>query len=196
MANLKRLKASILAAAVTTLAALAPQSAPAAMYDVDTMGMHAFVQFKVLHLGYSVLVGRFNQFSGSFEWDKSNPSAAKVDVTIQTASLDSNHAERDKHLRSADYLNVEKFPTATFKSTSYSGDAMTGKLKGDLTLNGVTKPIEIALKHIGEGNDPWGGYRAGFQGTVTLNSADFGYTQRGFPSSIDMELYLEGVQRK
>ena len=173
------------------------RGAVAAEYEIDIVGMHAAIQFRIIHLGYSVLTGRFNDFGGSFTWDKDNPGASSVNVTIQTASLDSNHAERDKHLREADFLDVEKYPEATFKSTSYNGDASAGKLDGILTLHGVSKPITIDIEFIGEGDDPWGGYRAGFEGNVTLRRSDFGMMYDLGPRSDEMELdlYIEGVRK-
>ncbi len=105
-----------------TLAALALGSAlftagqaMAADYKIDKEGQHAFIEFRIKHLGYSWLYGRFNDFDGSFTFDEKNPSADKVKVTINTNSVDTNHAERDKHLRSGDFLNVSKNPTATFE---------------------------------------------------------------------------------
>ncbi len=173
------------------------RGAVAAEYEIDIEGMHAAIQFRIIHLGYSVLTGRFNDFGGSFTWDKDNPGASSVNVTIQTASLDSNHAERDKHLREADFLDVEKYPEATFKSTSYNGDASAGELDGILTLHGVSKPITIDIEFIGEGDDPWGGYRAGFEGNVTLRRSDFGMMYDLGPRSDEMELdlYIEGVRK-
>ncbi|MYH69396.1 MAG: YceI family protein [Gammaproteobacteria bacterium] len=172
------------------------KGAVAAEYEIDIPGMHAAIQFRIYHLGYSVLTGRFNDFSGSFNWDKDQPEASSINVTINTASIDSNHAERDKHLREADFLNVEEYPEATFKSTKYNGDANGGTLEGILTLHGVSKPIAIDVKFIGEGDDPWGGYRAGFEGNVTLRRSDFGMTYDLGPKSDEMELdlYIEGCR--
>ena len=172
------------------------KSAVAAEYEIDIPGMHAAIQFRIYHLGYSVLTGRFNDFGGTFTWDKDNPGASSINVTIKTASIDSNHAERDKHLREADFLDVEKYPEATFESTQYEGDASGGKLHGILTLHGVSKPIAIDVQYIGEGDDPWGGYRVGFEGNVTLRRADFGMDYNLGPRSEEMELdlYIEGCR--
>ena len=184
----------LLAGAACSLALAAPVNA--AQYDVDLS--HAFIQFRILHLGYSVLNGRFNQFGGTFEWDKDNPSTASIEVTIETNSIDSNWAERDKHLRGADFLDVEKNPKASFKSTKYTGDANGGKLEGVLTLHGVSKPVVLDVKAIGEGPDPWGGYRAGFQATTSIKRADFGMTYNLGPSAETMsfDLFIEGIRKK
>ena len=145
----------------------------AADYAIDKEGQHAFINFKTGHMGFSMLHGRFNDFDGSFSWDAENPENSKVNVTINTASVDSNHAERDKHLRTADFLNVDKHPQATFASTNVevTGEN-TAKVTGDFTFNGVTKPVVIDAVFIGEGEDPWGGYRAGFEGTTSIKLAD------------------------
>ena len=167
-------------------------------YVIDKKGMHAFIQFKISHLGYSWLWGRFNDFEGEFTYDKNNPSASKIEVTIKTNSIDSNHAERDKHLRSDDFLDVEKYPQSKFVSTSFSmDDDGTGELKGNFTLHGVTKPISIAVKYIGEGSDPWGGYRVGFEGTTRIALADYGITKNLGPASkeLDLILSIEGVRK-
>ncbi|GAB6388527.1 YceI family protein [Stutzerimonas marianensis] len=178
--------------------ALFAGQAMAADYTIDKKGQHAFVNFKISHLGYSWLWGRFNDFGGTFSFDAEQPEASKVEVTLQTASVDSNHAERDKHLRSEDFLNVSEHPTATFKSTSVrSTGEGTADITGDLTLNGVTKPVVIAAKFIGEGKDPWGGYRAGFEGTTTLQLKDFDIKMDLGPASqsVDLIISVEGVRQ-
>ena len=103
-------------------------SAVAADYKIDKEGQHAFVNFRIQHLGYSWLYGTFKDFDGTFTFDEKNPAADKVNVTINTTSVDTNHAERDKHLRSADFLNTAKYPQATFTSTS--DDPWGGKRAG------------------------------------------------------------------
>lgn len=174
-------------------------TANAADYTIDNKGAHAFVNFKIKHLGYSWLTGRFNTFSGTFSYDAKDLSTAKVNVLIDTTSIDSNHAERDKHLKSADFLDASKFSTATFASTKIS-DAGEGKITvvGDLTLHGVTKSITINAEKIGEGDDPWGGYRAGFSGTTKIGLKDFGIPERLGPSSthVELELHIEGIKNK
>src|SRR5690554_5427377 len=177
---------------------LASGAISAADYVIDREGQHAFVNFKISHMGFSWLYGTFKDFEGSFSFDAEQPEASQVEVTLKTASLDSNHAERDKHLRSDDFLNVAKHPTATFKSTSVKSTGEgTADITGDLTLNGVTKPVVIAAKFIGEGDDPWGGYRAGFEGTTTIKMKDFGIKMDLGPQSENVELILtvEGVRQ-
>lgn len=177
------------------------QFASAADYVVDTEGAHAFVQFRVKHLGYSWLYGRFNDFSGTFTFDEKDPTKNKISMDVDVTSLDSNHARRDKHLRSDDFLDTDKFPKATFVSTQYKSTGEgKGDLKGDLTLHGVTKPITVEVTHIGGGNDPWGGYRNGFEGSVTIKPAEWGIkmVDKLGPASEEVELFfsLEGVRKK
>ena len=185
-------------AALVLGSALIGGQAMAADYAIDKQGQHAFVNFKISHLGYSWLYGTFKDFDGSFSFDAANPEASKVSVTLKTASVDTNHAERDKHIRSADFLNVSKHDTATFESTSVKSTGEgTADVTGNLTLNGVTKPVVIAAKFIGEGKDPWGGYRAGFEGTTTLKLKDFDISRDLGPASETVELIIsvEGIRQ-
>ncbi len=185
-------------AALVLGSALMGGQAMAADYAIDKQGQHAFVNFKISHLGYSWLYGTFKDFDGTFSYDAANPEASKVNVTLKTASVDTNHAERDKHLRSAEFLNVSKHDTATFESTSVKSTGEgTADVTGNLTLNGVTKPVVIAAKFIGEGQDPWGGYRAGFEGTTTLKLKDFDIAMDLGPASETVELIIsiEGIRK-
>ena len=187
--------------ATTLLSAglFATAAAHADDYTIDSEGMHASINFRIQHLGYSWLYGRFNDFAGTFSYDEAKPEASKVEVTIKTESVDSNHAERNKHLRSADFLEVEKFPEAKFVSTAYkpNGDG-TGTLEGEFTLRGATKPLNIEVKETGAGDDPWGGYRRGFEGHTKFALADYGIAFDLGPASKEVELILsvEGVKNK
>lgn len=185
-------------AALVLGSALVGGQAFAADYAIDKQGQHAFVNFKISHLGYSWLWGTFKDFDGSFSFDAAKPEQSTVNVTLKTASVDTNHAERDKHLRSDDFLNVAKHPTATFESTSVKSTGEgTADITGNLTLNGVTKPVVIAAKFIGEGDDPWGGYRAGFEGSTTLTLKDFDIKMDLGPASqtVDLIISVEGVRK-
>lgn len=190
------LKKTLLAVAAAGLLS-ASLTANAADYKFDKEGQHAFVQFRIQHLGYSWLYGTFKDFDGSFTFDEANPAADKVNVTINTNSLDTNHAERDKHLRSADFLNTGKFPQATFTSTAVKKEDKDYKITGDLTLNGVTKPVTLDAKLIGEGKDPWGGYRAGFEASGEIVLKEFNISKDLGPASQKAELIIsvEGVRK-
>jgi polyisoprenoid-binding protein YceI len=166
----------------------------AADYVIDNQGAHASINFKTSHMGWSVLTGRFNTFDGKFSYDESNIEASKIAVNIDTSSIDSNHSKRDEHVRSADFLDVSKFATAKFVSTKVK-DLGEGKLviTGDFTLHGITKSITIDAVKIGEGDDPWGGYRLGFSGTTEIAMGDFGF-KMDF-GKVDLELHIEGIRQ-
>ncbi|MDR7091423.1 YceI family protein [Cellvibrio fibrivorans] len=191
------LKKSFLALAVSSIGVMS-LPALADTYVIDTKGAHASINFAIKHLGYSVLTGRFDTFSGEFTYDPAKPEASTVNVSIDTGSVNSNHAERDKHLRSADFLNVEKFPKATFVSKKIVlDDKDEFDIVGDLTLNGVTKSITIEVEKVGEGKDPWGGYRAGFSGETTITLKDFNVKMDLGPASqtVQLELEVEGIKK-
>mgnify|MGYP002713103131 CR=1 FL=1 len=164
-------------------------------YKIDPS--HSFVMFKISHLGFSMLNGRFNELAGDFSYDPENPSNSRIQVEVQTASVDSNWAERDKHLRSSDFLDVDKYPTAIFETTSYSESDGKGTLKGNLTLHGTTRPVTIAVEQVGAGKDPWGGFRRGFTGRTTIKRSDFGISYNLGPQSDAMELHfvVEGIRQ-
>jgi polyisoprenoid-binding protein YceI len=194
----RTLLSGALATALLTTTLLASNSLYAADYAIDKKGQHASIQFKISHLGYSWMMGRFNDFDGSFSYDEKDKAASKISVTVNTKSVDSNHAERDKHLRSDDFLDVEKFPQATFESTKYT-EGTDGKatLIGNLTLHGVTKEVTVAVSSVGSGKDPWGGFRRGFEGQTRIALKDFGITKNLGPASAELDLIFnfEGVKK-
>lgn len=170
----------------------------AADYVIDTKGAHASINFKIQHLGYSWLTGRFDKFNGNFSYDSANIAASKIEVNIDTSSVNSNHAERDKHLKSDDFLDVSAFANAKFVSDSVT-DKGDGKLaiNGTLTLHGVSKKITIDAQTVGEGKDPWGGYRVGFSGTTNIALTDFAIKMNLGPASnnVELNLYIEGIKQ-
>ena len=189
---------NVIATSLLALGLFARTAAHADDYTIDTKGMHAFIQFRIKHLGYSWLYGRFDKFAGDFSYDDKKPEDAKVAVTVDTRSVSTNHAERDKHISSKDFLDVATFPEAKFVSTKYVPEGKgKGKLEGELTLHGVTKPLTVEVTEIGEGKDPWGGYRHGFTGSATFALADYGITYDLGPASKELELILsiEGVKK-
>ncbi|RUP08507.1 YceI family protein [Hyphomicrobium sp.] len=192
-----KLKLAALAASMS-VALLTALPATAADYVIDTKNAHASITFRIKHLGFSWLTGRFDRFSGTFSFDDKNPDASKVKVEIDTASVDTNHAERDKHLRAADLLDTDGFPSATFESTSVKAEGPDkAKITGKLTLHGITKEITIDAARIGGGKDPWGGYRDGFTGTTELTLADFGINRDLGPAAktIELTLNIEGIRQ-
>lgn len=198
--NAKKIKTLQIAIWCLAVTAAIPSVATAAVerYVIDTEGGHAFVQFRIKHLAYSWLYGRFDDFSGTFTYDTEDTSNSAVEVTINTASLDSNHAERDKHLRGKDFLDVDRYPQASFRSTAYKETGFnTSVLEGELTLKGITKSVRIEVQRIGNGPDPWGGYRRGFQGSTSFALKDFGidYNLGPAASEVEMILSIEGVRQ-
>ncbi|WP_020208514.1 YceI family protein [Gilvimarinus chinensis] len=200
MQTVKTLAKSMAAAAVLTGASLTASQALADDYVIDTKGAHAAINFKIKHLGYSWLTGRFNNFSGNFSYDPADVAASSITVNIDTTSIDSNHAERDKHLRGDDFLEVSKYPEAKFVSkriTDIDDDGEEFDIVGDLTLHGVTKEVTIEVEKVGEGKDPWGGYRVGFEGDTTIMLKDFGIDYDLGPASrsVELELHVEGIKQ-
>ncbi len=184
---------------LVTLATSATYShAETQRYMIDTKGAHAFIQFKIKHLGYSWLMGRFNRFSGSFNLDEAQPENSSVNVTIETNSLDTNHAERDKHLRDKDFFDVKQFPQATFVSQSITLTSdKRAKITGLLTLKGISKPVVLNARYIGGGTDPWGGYRQGFEAATEIELKAFGFNYNLGPASEVVQIYisLEGIRQ-
>ncbi|MFT7235399.1 MAG: polyisoprenoid-binding protein YceI [Methylophagaceae bacterium] len=176
-----------------------PLLATAEEYDFDIKGMHASIDFRIQHLGFSWMSGRFNRFDGAFTYDEAKPSASSVSVTIDVASVDTNHAERDKHLRGEAYLDVTQFPKATFVSTSFNeNEDGTAILLGDFTFRGIKKPMEIAVTPVGHGHDPWFGYRRGFVGETQFKLTDYGISTSILgeqSNAINLTLSIEGIRR-
>ncbi len=193
------LKKSVVASAIAAAALVPLSQAQAADYNVDTEGQHAFVQFKINHLGMSYILGSFEEFDGQLSYDEDDVDASAVEFEVQVNSLNSNHAERDRHILSSDFLNASEYPTASFVSTGFesTGDN-EGVVTGDLTLHGETQEIEMPVTLIGQGEDPWGNYRAGFEGSTMLNLGDFGIDMSDFPEPMhELELYVtfEGIRQ-
>ncbi|MFI0473934.1 YceI family protein [Halomonas sp. HMF6819] len=193
------LKKSLVATAVAAAALVPLSQAQAADYVVDTEGQHAFVQFKISHLGMSYILGSFEEFSGEFTYDEDDLDASSIEMEVQVDSLNSNHAERDRHILSEDFLNASEFPTATFTSTGFESDGDNeGTLTGELTLHGETQQLEMPVTLIGEGDDPWGNYRAGFEGSTMITLSDYGIDMSDFPEAMhELELYVvfEGIRQ-
>jgi len=153
---------------------LAGIASPANATDWQADPAHTNVGFSVSHLFTSVQ-GRFKDFEASIVFDVDDPMKTVVRATVQAASINTDNEKRDKHLRSRDFFDVEKYPTLQFDSTEmkeWSGKK--GKLAGNLTIHGVTKPVVFDVVFRGEGSDPWGNLRAGFLATLTIDRKDYG----------------------
>jgi polyisoprenoid-binding protein YceI len=155
----------------------APATAAAAeTYVIDPV--HSAIIFKINHLGVSNAYGMFEDFEGEVTFDEENPANSKINLTVNTASVDTNNEKRDEHLRSTDFFSSQEFPTATFESTEVSsaGDGIY-EVTGDLTLLGVTKPVTLDFQEIGKGEGMQGETRRGGEGTVSFKRSDFGMTK-------------------
>lgn len=155
-------------------AAAAPPSSLATRYEVDDQ--HTSVTFAVRHL-FTEVEGRFQTFDGEIAFDPAAPEQTTIKGTIDAASIDTNVQKRDEHLRSADFFDVAKYPKIAFVSTGVADiDKATnkGKILGNLTMHGVTKPVVLDAQFLGQATDPWGNRKAGFAATTTINRKDFG----------------------
>lgn len=150
-------------------------SLAAQKYEIDPQ--HTGVAFRVRHMMISKVSGHFDKFAGTIGYEKGNSKAWSVEAKIDAASINTGIDARDKHLRSSDFLEVEKFPEISFKSTRVvAGKGDTAKLYGDLTIHGVTKPVILALSVGGTAKDPWGNVRLGATATTKISRKDFGLT--------------------
>ena len=137
---------------------------------------HTSIGFGVRHAMVSKVRGNFADFSGSLTINGDDLAASSAELTIQAASIDTKNADRDGHLISADFLDVENFPTLTFTSTAVTVDGPDVAVTGDLTIRGVTRPVTVNYEYIGTSVDPFGFTRVGFEGTAKISRKDFGLT--------------------
>ncbi len=195
MTSLRRL---VLAAAVT--AGISGPALAADTFQIDPA--HTNVVFLVNHLGYSNMVGDFDDISGTFVFDQDNVANSSVEIVIQAASIDTDHDARDEDLRSPDFLNVEEFPEITFVSTAVeqTGDN-TGRITGDLTLLGETRPVTLDVTFNAIAPHPIPFYNgvlvAGFSARGQVNRIDHGmtYGQGGIGDVLDLIIEVEGHKK-
>jgi polyisoprenoid-binding protein YceI len=134
---------------------------------------HSTIEFVAKHMMITTVKGRFAEFEGTVVADEDNVANSTVDVTMRAASLDTRSEQRDAHLRSPDFLDVESYPEVTFRSTRIDGTKDEFQLTGDLTIRGVTRPITLDVTFEGEGKDPWGGTRASFSDKCMFDRREF-----------------------
>jgi polyisoprenoid-binding protein YceI len=188
-----KLTTAVVASLVVVLAsaALAPAQTN---FKIDNV--HSFVLFKVGHLGVSNAWGRFNDPQGIVVWDDNDPSKGKVEVTLQADKIDTGNAKRDQHLKSPDFFNAKQFPTLTFKSNAITkkGEAEY-EVSGDFTVHGVTRPMTLTVRKIGEA-DTQMGHRAGWETSFTVKRSDFGmnFMPGGIGDEVTMHVAIEGVR--
>lgn len=186
-------------AAILGISLFLSPAAWAATYQIDKD--HTTVGFKVRHL-FSNVQGSFKDFSGTVEYEPGKPETWKAQAVIQAGSIYTNQEKRDQDLRSANFFDVEKYPTLSFKSTGVKDATVNGaKLEGLLSLHGVERPVVLNVEIHGVGKDPWGNVRAGFTGTTKINRKDFGLTWNEVLESgqllvgeeIEITLEVEGI---
>ena len=137
---------------------------------------HTAVEFSAKHLMITTVKGRITDVEGTIVIDEKNPMNSLVEATLKAISLDTRTDQRDQHLRSADFLDVEKYPEIKFRSSRIEGSRQEFKLIGDLTIRDVTREITLDVQFEGESKDPWGGERAGFSARGKIDRRDFGLT--------------------
>lgn len=139
---------------------------------------HTLVGFSAKHMMFTTVRGKFNEVKGTIALDAANPDRSRVEVEIPAASIDTGVEQRDAHLRSADFLDVEEYPTITFRSRRVEGAVAEAgdrfKVYGDLTIRGTTREVVLEATYEGKGKDPWGGERAGFSAATKIDRRDFG----------------------
>lgn len=168
-----------------------------ATYQIDPA--HSSANFTVRHMMITNVHGSFSRIQGSVVYDPENPAAANITAEIDAASINTNEAQRDTHLRSADFLDAEKFPKITFRSTSVErAGAEEFTVTGDLTIHGVTRPVTLQVEGpTPEGKDPWGNTRTGATATTRIKRSDFGLTWNaaletgGFLVGDDLKIELD-----
>ena len=171
-------------------------------WDFDLV--HSSVNFHVRHLMVSKVHGRFTKWGGTLELDDEDLTRSRVDITIDAASIDTQEPKRDDHLRSADFLEVDKFPSLTFRSTEIKREGDEDyTVVGDLTIRGVTRRVTLRVEGGGRVTDPWGGTRTGFSARTSISRKDFGLTWNvaleagGFVvgDKLDITLEIEAVKK-
>lgn len=151
------------------------QTARADNYVLDPS--HTSIIFGINHLGYSFTYGRFNKAEGKFVWNNANPASGQFQFAISTASIDTNDAKRDEHLRGPDFFNAMQFPTISFQSSGITprpNSPNKFQVHGNLTIHGVTRQVALPLQKLGEGNGPYGKYRCGFLCQTSVKRSDYG----------------------
>jgi polyisoprenoid-binding protein YceI len=153
---------------------MADATAPSTtIWEIDPS--HSTAEFSIRHMMITTVKGRFSGITGAVEGDPEDLTTAKVHLDIDVSTVDTRQPDRDKHLRSADFFDVEKYPTMSFESTRITRTGPnTYDVVGNLTLHGVTKEVVCQVTYEGQGKDPWGGTRAGYTATTTLNRKDYG----------------------
>ncbi|MCM2350482.1 MAG: YceI family protein [Bacteriovoracaceae bacterium] len=159
-------------------------------YQIDPS--HSSVNFSIRHMMIAKVHGGFEKLSGSFLYDSHNPAASKVEVVIESNSINTREAQRDAHLKSADFFDVEKYPSIIFKSTDFKEDGDDLSVLGELTIHGVTKQVKLNVERPSEElKDPWGNLKIGVSGKTKINRKDF---DLGWNAALEAGGFLVGEE--
>ena len=178
------------------LAVLSFPAAATETYQVDPV--HSSAIFRIKHLGIAYVYGRLNDLSGTLKINDETPASSVVEIYAKTKDVDTFNSERDNHLRSPDFFHSKKFPMVSFKSKSFTRVSKDGyEVTGDLALLGVTRPLTVKVQRTGDGKDPWGGFRIGFETTFTIRRSDFGmnFMMGGVGDEVRIILSIEGIRK-
>lgn len=190
MTTTRSLLAGLLLAASSSLALAADA------YTIDSA--HTFLGFHVNHLGFSNAQGRFAEITGGGQWDNANLANCSLELKVKTASVNTDNAKRDEHLRGPDFFDAAQYPVITFTSKSFKS---TGKdsydVTGTLDMHGVKKTVTLPIRKIGEGENPWKQHVIGFDSRFTLNRTDYGinYMPDGLGKEVTLHLSLEATRK-
>jgi polyisoprenoid-binding protein YceI len=193
------MRSTVLATVFALVLAGLGQHTHAATYDVDAT--HTFIHYTVDHLGVAPNMGRFDAAKGTIDFTPDDLGAASVKVVVDASSLDTGNDKRDGHLKSADFLNVEQYPTITFTAEGFEaveGEADTWLVPGTLSLHGVTQDIEVTVHKTGEGEGMQGEQRIGFRTTFTIKRSDYGMDKMipAIGDEVTMDIIIEGVKQE
>ena len=165
-------------------------------YSVDPV--HSFATFKVGHLGIAFVRGGFTDLEGGIHVDRDNPEKSSVEIIVKTASVHTKNDKRDEHLRSGDFFDVGKYPEMSFKSSKVRKiDDDTVEVTGNFNLLGVSKEVKVTVSRTGEGDDPWGGFRIGFETDFSIRRSEYGMTGL-IPvagDKVDISLNVEAIRK-
>jgi polyisoprenoid-binding protein YceI len=178
-----------------TLGSLGMAVQAADTFKIDPV--HSSVVFSAMHLGVSNFYGRFNDVKGTIVLDNAEPSKSSIELTIPVESVDTHNEKRDQHLKSPDFFNAKQFPVMTFKSKKVESSGDTYNVTGDFTLHGVTKPLTLKVKKVGEGKGMEGEIRAGGETHFTIKRGDYGmnFMQGPLGDEINIVVSLEGIKQ-
>lgn len=178
------------------LVALTTTTAAADVFKVDPV--HSAITFRIKHLGISYVRGRFNNAFGTITLNDKMPGNSSVEISVKVDDIDTFNAKRDKHLKSHEFFDAQKYPLISFQSDTFkkTGEG-TYEVGGRLSFHGVTRPLTVRVEYIGSGKDPWGGYRAGFETSFKVKRSDFGMKNMlgSVGDEVQLTVNIEGIRQ-